>query len=70
MTKDEELQALREENRILKALVAKLLPLKEQLAEANARIAEAGAHLAVFSCCCFSWQAFTCRLGTLSSYYS
>src|SRR5450755_3089115 len=40
MTKDEELQALREENRILKALVAELLPLKEQLAQANARITE------------------------------
>ena len=40
MTKDEELQALREENRILKALVAELLPVKEQLAEANARIKE------------------------------
>src|SRR5712691_6290887 len=38
MTKDEELQALREENRILKALVAELLPLKEQLAQAHARI--------------------------------
>src|SRR5579864_4430681 len=38
MTKEEELQALREENRILKALVAELLPLKEQLAQANARI--------------------------------
>src|SRR5712691_871777 len=32
MTKDEELQALREENRTLKALVAQLLPLQEQLA--------------------------------------
>jgi transposase len=38
MTKDEELQALREENRLLKALVAKLLPLQEQLAQAQARI--------------------------------
>src|SRR6266568_3076308 len=38
MTKEEELQALREENRILKALVAELLPLKEQLAQAHARI--------------------------------
>lgn len=38
MTKDEELQALREENRTLKALVAELLPLKEQLAQAKARI--------------------------------
>src|SRR5437764_15419580 len=38
MTKDEELQALREENRTLKALVAQLLPLKEQLAQAHARI--------------------------------
>jgi hypothetical protein len=38
MTKEEELQALREENRMLKALVAELLPLKEQLAQANARI--------------------------------
>src|SRR5579863_9700840 len=40
MTKDEELQALREENRLLKALVAELLPLKEQLAQATARIKE------------------------------
>jgi transposase len=40
MTKDEELQALREENRLLKRLVAELLPLKEQLAQANARIKE------------------------------
>src|SRR6266700_1725649 len=40
MTKEEELQALREENRSLKALVAELLPLKEQLAQANARIKE------------------------------
>src|SRR5947209_4877642 len=40
MTKEEELQALREENRLLKALVAELLPLKEQLAQANARIKE------------------------------
>src|SRR5216683_472967 len=38
MTKEEELQALQEENRILKAVVAELLPLKEQLAQANARI--------------------------------
>jgi transposase len=35
MTKDEELQALREENRLLKALVADLLPLKEKLAQAR-----------------------------------
>src|SRR6266436_7482598 len=40
MTKEEELQALREENRMLKALVAELLPFKEQLAQANARIKE------------------------------
>jgi transposase len=40
MTQEEELQALREENRILKALVAELLPLKEELAQANARIKE------------------------------
>src|SRR2546429_1076875 len=40
MTKDEELQALREENRTLKALVAELLPLKAQLAQATARIKE------------------------------
>ena len=38
MTNDEELQALREENRLLKALVAELLPLKEPLAQANAFI--------------------------------
>src|SRR6266516_350306 len=46
MTKDEELQALREENRILKALVAELLPLKEQLAQANARIKDLEERLA------------------------
>src|SRR5437588_703039 len=40
MTKEEELQALQEENRTLKALVAELLPLKEQLAQAHARIKE------------------------------
>ncbi len=46
MTNEEELQALREENRILKALVAELLPLKEQLAQANARIKELEERLA------------------------
>lgn len=46
MTKDEELQALREENRSLKALIAELLPLKEHLAQANARIKELEATLA------------------------
>src|SRR5579859_1149330 len=46
MTKDEELQALREENRILKALIAELLPLKEQLAQANARIKDLEERLA------------------------
>jgi transposase len=46
MTKEEELQALREENRTLKALVAELLPLKEQLAQANARIKELEGRLA------------------------
>src|SRR6266581_4484830 len=40
MTQDEELQALREENRSLKALIAQLLPLQEQLAQAHARIKE------------------------------
>ena len=40
MTQDEELQALREENRRLRTLVAELLPLKEQLAQAQARIKE------------------------------
>lgn len=40
MTNEEELQALREENRSLRALVAELLPLKEQLAQAHARIKE------------------------------
>ena len=40
MTQEEELQALREENRLLKALVAQLLPLQEQLAQAQARIKE------------------------------
>jgi transposase len=40
MTQEEELLALREENRLLKALVAELLPLKEQLARAEARIKE------------------------------
>jgi transposase len=49
MTKDEELQALREENRALKALVAELLPLREQLAQANARIQELEARLATDS---------------------
>jgi transposase len=38
MTNEEERQALREENRILKAVVAELVPLKEQLLLANARI--------------------------------
>ena len=46
MTKDEELQTLREENQTLKALVAELLPLKEQLAQANARIKELEERLA------------------------
>jgi transposase len=46
MTKEEELQALREENRTLKALVAELLPLKEQLAQATARIKELEERLA------------------------
>src|SRR5258708_8660003 len=46
MTNEEELQALREENRLLKALVAELLPLKEQLAQANARIKELEERLA------------------------
>lgn len=40
MTTEEELQALQEENRMLKTLVAELLPLKEQLAQAQARIKE------------------------------
>jgi transposase len=40
MTQEDELVALREENRQLKALVAELLPLKEQLAQATARIKE------------------------------
>src|SRR5260370_13086622 len=40
MTNEEELHALREENRTLKALVAELLPLKEQLAQAATRIKE------------------------------
>ncbi|MDQ2907075.1 MAG: IS66 family transposase, partial [Chloroflexota bacterium] len=38
MTKEEDLHVLREENRLLKALVAELLPLKEQLERAQARI--------------------------------
>lgn len=46
MTKEEELQALREENQTLKALVAELLPLKEQLAVAVARIKEMEERLA------------------------
>src|SRR5438105_15286925 len=46
MTQEEELQALREENRTLKALVAELLPLKEHLAQANARIKELEERLA------------------------
>ena len=40
MTNEEELQALREENRMLKALIAELLPLKEQLVQATTRIKE------------------------------
>jgi transposase len=46
MTQEEELQYLREENRLLKALVAELLPMKEQLAQATARIKELEARLA------------------------
>src|SRR5215470_9372296 len=46
MTKDEELHALREENRLLKALVAELQPLKEQLAQAQARIKDLEERLA------------------------
>jgi transposase len=46
MTKEDELQALREENRMLKALVAQLLPLQEELAQANARIKELEERLA------------------------
>jgi transposase len=46
MTQEEEWQALREENRLLKALVAELLPLKEQLAQANARIKDLEERLA------------------------
>lgn len=46
MTQEEELQALREENRLLKALVAELLPLKEQLAQAIARNKELEERLA------------------------
>lgn len=46
MTQEDELQALREENRLLKALVADLLPLKEQLAQATARIKELEERLA------------------------
>src|SRR2546430_14812208 len=46
MTNEDELQALREENRLLKALVAELLPLKEQLEEAQARIKELEERLA------------------------
>src|SRR5258708_3013986 len=46
MTKEDELQALREENRLLKALVAELLPLKEQLAQANTRLKELEERLA------------------------
>ena len=49
MTKDEELQALREENQALKALVAELLPLKEHLAQAHARIKELEDRLATDS---------------------
>src|SRR5258708_12512182 len=40
MTQEEELQALREENRLLKSWVGELLPMKEQLAQATARIKE------------------------------
>src|SRR5215469_13789317 len=46
MTTEEEMQTLREENRLLKALVAELLPLKEELAQAQARIKELEERLA------------------------
>jgi transposase len=46
MTQEEELQALREENRLLKAVVAQLLALQEQLAQAQARIKELEERLA------------------------
>jgi transposase len=46
MTNDDELAALREENRQLKALVAQLLPLQEQLAQAQARIKQLEERLA------------------------
>lgn len=45
MTPEKELQALREENRLLKALVAELLPLKQELAGANARTKELEDHV-------------------------
>lgn len=40
MTTEEELQVLREDNRLLKALVAQLLALKEELAQARVQIAQ------------------------------
>ena len=46
MTNEEELDQLREENRQLKALVAELLPLKDELAKAMARIKELEEQLA------------------------
>ena len=46
MTQEDELAALREENRLLKAVVAQLLPLREQLAQAQARIKELEERLA------------------------
>src|SRR5260370_41740692 len=49
MTQEEELQALREENHLLKALVAELLPMKEQLSQATARIKELEDRLAKYS---------------------
>jgi transposase len=40
MTQDEEMEALREENRSLKALVAELLPLRERVAQQDGLIAQ------------------------------
>jgi transposase len=46
MTQEEELQALREENAVLKGLVAELLPLKEQVEQLKAQVKHLEARLA------------------------
>jgi transposase len=46
MTQEEELQALREENRLLKALVAELLPLREQVEQLKEQVKQLEKRLA------------------------